>query len=219
MTTSTQDDPARRVARYQSLTARNRGVGILRVAVPALGVLVLLAMIGQIYLSSLASRFGIENISITPERILVDAPQYSGLLADGSAYRVWAENAEAATAAPDQIHLRNAGFSLVRGNGVTMQANAAEAVLDTTEQRVLVEGEAQVEDSAGISGTMLDSIIDLQAQTITSEGPVSIDYPDGTTLRAKGLHYDTQNLIWTFTGSTVTLPATPGAKPLEISSP
>jgi len=47
---------------------------------------------------------------------------------------------------------------------------------------------------------------------LTGEGTVAIQYADGTELMAKGMHYDAGASVWTFTGATVTLPATPGAQ-------
>ena len=213
------DDTAERRATYGRLQLRNRFVGVLRLLVPILGVVVLVAMIGQIYLSSLAGRFSVGNISVSPDRILVDAPQYNGLLSDGSTYRVWAEAAEAATTAPDQIHLSAANLTLVRRNGVTMQAIAKDAILDTTTQQVLVEGVAEVEDSTGTRGTLHQTVVDLGTQTLTSTGPVSITYADGAQLEAKGLVYDAHALNWTFTDATVTLPNTPGAESQETPTP
>jgi len=216
---SRHDDTGRGLATYRRLAMRNRSVALLRLAVPVLGVLVLLGMLGQIYLSSLASRFGIGRIAVTPERISVEAPEYTGLLSDGSSYRVWATGAEAAITSPDQIVLQNAAFSLVRTNGVTMQANAAEAVLDMATQQVMIAGETRVEDSSGTGGTLHQSVLDLAAQTLTTTGPVVIDYADGTRIEAQGLFYDTQALVWTFRGAAVTLVNTPGAESREIPSP
>jgi hypothetical protein len=44
-------DADTRLRTYQRLTARNRIVAILRIGVPAIGIVVLVGLIGQIYLS------------------------------------------------------------------------------------------------------------------------------------------------------------------------
>ena len=54
-------DAARRAAIYQGLMRRNRRVRVLRLAVPLAGALVLTALLGEIYLSSLGTRFGVRE--------------------------------------------------------------------------------------------------------------------------------------------------------------
>lgn len=195
---------------YRRLARRNRRVRGLRVLVPLGGALVLAVLGAQIYLASFTGRFGIENISISPEAVTVDAPEYAGVLEDGSAYRVLAETARAATQRPDLIALSRAQVVLNRIDGVQMQADATQAKLDTVGQLVLVEGVAEIADSTGTTGSLRNSTFDWAAQRLTTEGPVAIDYADGTTLRAEGLVYDAQAKVWTFTRSVVTLPTTPG---------
>lgn len=209
---SAHTDTAARLRTYQRLTVRNRVVGALRLAVPALGIIVLVLLVGQIYLSSLGSRFGVGKVSVSRDRVLIDAPQYSGVLDDGSLYRVSATSAAAALNATDVMDLSTANLNIVRTNGVTMDLTANAAQLDTTRQLVIVAGDTHVVDSTGTTSTFANSVFDWQAQVLTGTGPVVVDYANGTHLVAKGLVYDAKTAIWTFTDATVTLPNTPGAK-------
>ena len=205
-------DTAPRLRTYQRLALRNRVVGVLRIAVPMLGVVVLLLLVGQIYLSSLGSRFGVGQISVTRDRVTIDAPQYSGVLDDGSVYRVSATSAEAAVEATDVMDLNTASLNIVRSNGVTMDLSANQARLDTTRELVTIAGDTHVVESTGTISTFANSEFDWQAQVLTGKGPVVVDYADGTHLVATGLHYDAKTAVWTFTNATVTLPDTPGAE-------
>jgi lipopolysaccharide export system protein LptC len=195
---------------YRRLARRNRMVGVLRFVVPLFGALVLGGLIGQIYLASIGGQFGIAQLSVSPESITIEAPEYVGALADGSSYRVWAEQAEAATESSDLIDLANARLVIDRIDGVQLTMEAISAQLDTTNQLTLVSGVADVADSTGTTGTLVDSVFDWQAQTLTTRGRVVIDYADGSGVRAAGLVYDAANVIWTFEQSVVTLPSTPG---------
>lgn len=212
-------DAAQRLAVYRGLEARNRVVSILRVGIPALGVVALAALMLQIYVSSRASRFGVGQIAVSPESITVETPEYSGLLDDGTAYRVSATSAHAAVEATDRIGLNDASLTMIKPDGVTMLVDARVAVLDTTNQLVEVEDIAEVSNSLGTSGLLRNSVFDYATQRLTSNGPVDIDYHDGTTIVAEGLTYDATTLIWTFTRATVTLPDTPGAREIAMENP
>ena len=207
-----QADTAQRLATYQRLAARNRLVGILRIGVPLLGAITLAVLIGQIYISSLGSRFGIGRIAVTPDRISVDAPEYSGVMEDGTSYRIWATGAEAAPDATNLITLTEAALSMQRADGVRMDISAPRAVLDSTAQTVQIADVAYVEDSTGTSGVVHDSIFDYAAQKLVGHGPVTIDYADGTTLVGTGMTYDARASVWTFAQADVTVPSTPGSQ-------
>lgn len=212
-------DAATRQAIYRRLMARNRIVSILRIGVPVLGMVALASLLGQIYLSSLTSRFGIGKITVTRESVSVDAPEYAGLLDDGTAYRVSATAAQASIDATDQIALSDARLAMTRPDGVVTRVDAKAAVFDTTQELVVIKDIANIETSEGTRGVVADSVFDYQAQMLTGQGPVTIDYADGTHLVAEGLVYNAKTMIWTFTRATVTLQDTPGARTTETSPP
>lgn len=203
------DQPGR-TRQYRRLQRRNRVVGLLRFAVPAAGAVLLLALLIQIVISSFGARFGIGKIEVTPDKIRVETPEYAGMLSDGSTYRVWAENAEASIANTDLISMTNVRVVLERTDGVRREASAADAVLDTVTQQVRIENGTEISESSGISGRLSDSVFDWATQTLTSNGPVVINYSDGSTVHAEGLVHEADRNRWTFTKAVVTLPDTPG---------
>lgn len=209
---SAHTDTAERLRSYQRLARRNRIVAVLRIAVPAAGLVVLVGLVGQIYLSSLGGRFGVGQITVTREAINVDAPEYAGVLDNGSRYQVSASAARASLEATDMIMLSDVRLNVIRANGVTIDVTSAAAQLDTTKELVIIAGPAYVTESTGTTSVFTDSVFDWQAQILTGTGPVSVDYADGTHLEATGLVYQAQSMIWTFSDATVTLPRTPGAQ-------
>lgn len=203
-------DAPERLATYRRLTRRNRIVSVLRLAVPALGALTLAVLAGQIYLSSLSNRFGVGQISVSRDGVSVDAPEYAGLLEDGSAYRVTASAARAAMNATDRIALTDAVLEVDRTSGVSQRAESDQALLDTTNQLVFIDGIAHFTDSTGTVGVLEQSVFDWANSVLTAKGPVTINYSDGSDIKAAGMVYDAKQQTWTFTGATVTLPSTPG---------
>lgn len=204
-------DRADRKRTYQRLALRNRLVAVLRIGVPAFGLVVLVGLVGQIYLSNMGKRFGVGAITMSREAINVAAPEYAGILDNGTLYHVSAASAQAALDASDLIDLTDATLLLTRPNGVTMQASARRAQLDTTNELVIIEGTTHVVESTGTTSVLNDSVFDWQKQILTSKGAVDVAYADGTHLVAQGLVYQAKSMVWTFSGATVTLKQTPGA--------
>lgn len=196
---------------HARLARRNRLVGALRLVVPLAGAVVLAGLMAQIYLASFAGRFSIGQLTITPEAVAIEAPEYVGILADGSSYRVWAATARAKADRSDLVELSQARVTVNRADGVQLALEADAAQLDTTNQLTLVPGAADAADSTGTAAQLHDSVFDWRAQTLTTAGPVLIDYADGTTIRAQGMRYDAMTAIWTFERSTVSLTLDPGA--------
>lgn len=203
------DQPGRS-RQYKRLLRRNRIVGILRLAVPAAGSVLLFVLLVQIAISSFGARYGLGKIEISNDRVRVETPEYAGTLSDGSVYRVWADAAEAAIENTDIISMTNARVMLERPDGQRREAAAEEAIFDTVKQQVRIERSTEISDSTGISGRLTDSVFDWATQTLTARGPVEIDYIDGATVRAEGLVHEAELNHWTFTKAVVTLPATPG---------
>ena len=199
-----------RQAIYDRLTTRNRLIGVLRIGVPLLGLVILAGLVVQIYVSSLGDRFSIGRIAVSADNISVDAPQYSGILSNGTTYSVTATNARAAPTATNLIALTDTDLTMVKADGVTINVKAQGAVLDTTARTVTIKDIAYIEDSTGTSGIVVNSVFDYAGQTLVGDGPVSIAYADGTTLDGEGLLYDLPTANWTFTKANVTLPKTPG---------
>jgi lipopolysaccharide export system protein LptC len=202
---------------HQKLDRRNRRVRFLRIGVPVFGMLVLAALMLQIFFSSLGTRFSIGQISVTPEAVVVEAPEYVGVLEDGASYRVSAVTARAATNRTDIIGLADARLVLDRADGVQMIADAAAGQLDMTNETTTVPGVADISDSNGTTGILRDSVFDWRRQVLTVNGEVIVDYADGTSVRADRMVYDAQAGTYSFERSVVTLPYTPGEAAAETS--
>ena len=205
-------DAARRAAIYKGLVKRNRRVGVLRLAVPLAGALVLAALLGEIYLSSLGTRFGVGRIAVTRDSVSIDTPEYSGVLDNGTTYRVWAGQAKAAIGSTDLIALKDARLVLRKPDGITTTITAVDSTLDMSAETVTIPGVANVSESTGTTGTIVNSVFDYANQLLVGQGPVHVDQADGTTLDSVGMTYDTTAARWTFSRANVTLPSTPGSK-------
>ena len=135
----------------------------------------------------------------------------AGLLDQGSGLLLGLSQASLVLGLGSGFDLTDAGLAVTRVNGVTIEAAAPLARLDTTKRLIIIDGVANIADSTGTKGILHQSVFNWSAQTLVSDGPVDIDYADGTDLVAAGMTYDAKTMIWTFSRVTVTLPSTPGA--------
>lgn len=185
-------------------------VGFLRLAVPAVGALLLAVLLIQITISSFGARFGLGKIEISQDQVRVETPEYTGTLSDGSVYRVWAEEAAASITNTDLITLTNARVVMERPDGFQRSATSELAVLDAVTQQVRSARLTEISESTGTTGRLNDTVFDWASQTLIAKGPVEINYTDGADVHAEGLLHDAESGSWTFFKAVVTLPATPG---------
>jgi lipopolysaccharide export system protein LptC len=212
VTTARAETSEQRLSVYRGLVARNRVVALLRVALPVLG----LAAFGYFAIHILIAGlngFSIGKIRFSGGSVIVDAPSYSGIMANGNVYKVGAQAADASVTNLDVINLKNATLLLKKPSGSTMRATAAAGAFNTITQVMRVPGGAVISDSAGDRGTLDNLVVNLPRQTLKALGRVRITMADGTTIDGIGLDYDAKTSVWTFGHSTVTLPGTPGNKP------
>ncbi|MGN6102969.1 MAG: hypothetical protein ACTHOR_17660 [Devosia sp.] len=195
-----------RHAIYRGLAVRNRLIGILRIGLPLLAVLVLVAFFVQIFIASFVNQFGVAQVSFNGDTVEVDTPTYSGVTSDGDVYKISAEGASTAVTSLNIIDLRNGELVVTRPDGVKMTAKAALSSFDTNTQILTVAGRADVDDSTGNSGTLEKITVNVPQQTLHAAGPVHLVSKDGTTIDSNGLDYSTRTGVWNFGKATMTVP-------------
>jgi len=198
-----------REAMYRRLNGRNRLVAVLRIGVPVIGAIVLVGIIGQIFLASLAIDFSIGHVSVQQDRIVIDVPRYDGVMADGSVYSVSAQSASASLSAVDVVQLIQAEATLHQPGGRVLSARADAGTLHMSEQQVAIAGKATIYDSFGTTGWINDSLVDWPRQTLAAAGPAHFEFNDGAVLDAVAMRYDAGQEVWTFEAATLTLPRLP----------
>lgn len=201
----------RRPAIYQRLVRRNRLVRVLRFGLPAIGAIILLGLLLQIYIGSVVPDFGFASVTIDRENLVVEAPVYAGVGTDGTTYAVSAAAARTAFGNIERIDLTDAMFSFAQpGNATSFTARAGSAQLQMSDQTVTVAGVTEIESGDGMAGTVLDARLDVDAETMYSEGAVDLTFANGSTIVADSMTYDGAAQVWTFQRATVQLESTPG---------
>lgn len=208
MTASAEEIRSRdeRARTYARLAGRNRLVAILRIGIPAIGLVVVGAVMLQLYLLGRSQELGVASVLVDRDSILVESPRYAGVMADGTNYLLTSKSAKAPVDMIDKIDLTDADFLLSRLDGSTMTIDAHEARVDTTNQWVTIDDLAYVKNSDGIHGTMEQMFIDWSKQLVSADGPVHLVYPNGMIIDSVGMHYDPETYRWRFDNAVVRLP-------------
>jgi lipopolysaccharide export system protein LptC len=203
------DTAEQRSAIYATLVRRNRIVRLLRIGVPAIGVILVGGLMLQIYIANLIPDFGFANVTIDRDNLVVESPSYEGTGVDGSRYAMSAESARAAIGNPDLINLSGAGFSLYQADGSVFMARADRASLRVSDQLVIADGPTRVKGNSGMSGTVNDATVDILGEQLVA-GKADLAFGTGATLKADTMSYDGKNKTWTFSKATLVFNSTPG---------
>lgn len=194
----TATDLDRRALIYSALTRRNRLIGALRWGFPILGVAVLGALLVQIIIANIANSFGIDDILIARDRLVLGTPEYAGVMGNGTQYKIVAEAASTPLSGSDNVDLDRATMDLVRPDGYTVNIVAEAAQFSLSQQTVEVKREMVVTDNDGMRAQLLNTIIDWQAQTLIAKDNVHATFTDGSVLTGSSLVYDAAAQTWTF---------------------
>lgn len=194
---------------YAALERRNKWVHRLRIGVPIFGVLVLIALLGQLIAANIASQFLPQGVRIDRDNVVVDAPSYSGVMQDGTQYTVTSEIAEAAINASDTIFLSDARIDLLRPSGQEVVGEAAKARFSFSAQQVNIDGVMDVAESGGAIARLHNSVFDWLAQTLDTSDSVHITFADGAVLTSKTLHYEAETQEWDFRQVKLVVPGEP----------
>jgi|GEM_PF-417796 len=198
-----------RAAILDRLAWRNRWVAILRVAVPAVGALAFVLLIGQIWLASLTQQYGVSGLHIDRGNLVVETPQYTGIGADGSRYVVKAREARTPLDNTSLIDMTDATLDYSRPGKPVFHATGKTATMDTGRQYVTVPGITTLNSDDGMHGTLTGVHSDIRGSVTTANGPVDMTFEDGSNLQAANMYYDGKKAYWVFERVTLVMPDLP----------
>lgn len=191
------------------LIRRNRMVAVLRVLVPAAGVVAFLVLAGQIWVTNMMRQYGVSGIHIDRGNLVVDTPQYSGTGSDGSSYTLNAREARAPIENTQLIDMTDATLDFNRPNKSPIHLSAAFASMDTGSEVVTIPGVTTMVSEDGMHGTFTEVKSNSRSDLTTADGPVDITFSDGTHLLGSSMRYEGSAALWSFTDVTLTIPSLP----------
>lgn len=188
-----------RLDTYNRFARHNRRIGVLRWAVPVIGVMVLSVPVLQLAASMVADSLPIEGLRLENDTLVIEGPRFEGRTATGSNYSMDAARAESRIGDLDTADLYGLTIAITddAGYDATVRFSSAEWTMST--QYLRSNEDVAVADSTGASGILAGVEVDWPVQRITSEGPVRFSFDSGASLVARTMLYDMNAGLWQFT--------------------
>ena len=191
---------------YQSLLRRNSAVAALRLLVPLLGLVVLALLLVQIIIANLADDFGMSGVRIQNDKLIIDSPQYGGVMANGTKYTINSEAATTSLGNAEIVELTKAQFFLVRPDTYSLLAASEDAKFDMVDQKVKIAGMMAVSDNRGMQANLTNSIISWADQSLFTKDDVEITFKDGSVITGETLEYDAGSNMWNIVRVRILIP-------------
>ena len=182
----------------------------LRVILPVLGLALLLAVF-LLPRELLVGRIGLSGLSVEPgQGLRLENPRFSGTTPDGQPFALTADWALPDAPDPTRIDLGNLDGEIVVDDDQTVHLAAGSGEYRPKDGRLALEDDVVVTTSDGYRMTAPRALADIEARTLTVEGPVrgegALGLIEADTMRAARRGDD--NYIW-FEGN-VRVRVTPG---------
>ncbi|WP_425089014.1 LPS export ABC transporter periplasmic protein LptC [Stappia sp.] len=189
--------PGVRAAARAASRRHSRRVRIMRILVPASGLVLLLVIAGMIGVSNYLNGLGLGTVSFTADGLVMDSPELSGNDGDRS-YRVSAKRAIQRISDPRIIDLETIVAQLRISADQSLEITATRGTYNSAEETLLLADGIDVVTNDGETATFGTLDITLKTGTIRSDDPVELTSSFGA-LRAGRMQFDQDNGTLTFT--------------------
>jgi lipopolysaccharide export system protein LptC len=175
---------AERAAAFRTAQRHSRRVRMLRWVLPtaALGGLALISLVVWLDPLRLYRNLPVEfgRISITDNKLTIDAPKLTGFTQDRKPYSVTAQSAAQDLSKPNVIELNGISGQVELSNRGETAMHAKSGVYDMKAQTMRMAGGLEITATGGYRVQLKDAYIEIRKGHIVTENPVSAIFPDGS---------------------------------------
>ncbi len=189
--TQTRLEKARKSARRHSILVR-----LLRYALPLGGLLIVAGVVGMIVFQNILSGFGIGDISLTTDGLVMSNPHLSGNDGDRS-YSVRADRAIQHITNPQIVDLEKLQAEITVAPGETLGIKATNGTFDTELETLKLTNGIQVFYSKGYSANFEYLDIDMKSGRIQTNDTVDVT-SNGGYIDAGSMEFDQKNNVLNF---------------------
>ncbi len=176
-------DPERAVA-FRKAHRHSRRVRLLRWMLPtaAIGGLALISLVVWLDPLRLYRNLPVEfgSISITDNKLTIEAPKLTGFTQDRKPYSITAQSAAQDLSKPNVIELNGISGQVELSNRGETAIQAKAGVYDMKAQTMRMAGGLEITATGGYRVQLKDAFIEIRKGHIVTENPVSAIFPDGS---------------------------------------
>ncbi|HEY4546260.1 MAG TPA: LPS export ABC transporter periplasmic protein LptC [Pedomonas sp.] len=177
-------------------------VKVMRVALPAASVVLLLAIVVWPLVSGQEMSFVLskDRVEVSPERLRMEAPRYRGTDSQGRPFEISAARAVQQTSATPVVELSDVAARMAMAND-TVQVNAERGSYDLEQEQLKVTGPLVLTTERGYHLTTRDAVVDLPGKVAYGSAGVEGNGPLGT-FKAQRFRADIEKETVVFEGRT-----------------
>lgn len=194
---------------YRTALRHSRLVRWLRIGVPAVIALVLLAVVVANYMppiGGLRLPGELGNLVIHGTKITMQQPRLSGFTLDSRAYEFSANAAAQDITKPNLVELQKLHAKMEMEDKSSVELSADGGVYDIKTEILKLNDNIELSSSNGYAGRLSEAVIDVRKGNVVSEKPVWVKMLNGF-LNAKRLDIDERGAVIRFTDVAMTLQA------------
>jgi lipopolysaccharide export system protein LptC len=172
-------------ARFAIAARHSRVVRALRVAVPAVVVLSMMAIVAvsifnpfRLLLPKLPLDIG--NLVVSGTKITMESPHLSGYSNDQRPYELWAKTATQDLTDPDHVDLQALRAKFMMEDRSTVTLDARSGLFDSKQQLLELKKDIFLQSSTGYEARMTQAFVDIGKGTVTSDEHVDVKLLNGT---------------------------------------
>jgi lipopolysaccharide export system protein LptC len=184
---------------FRAARRHSRAVRVMRLAVPAGVVVVLLGFGLAAYFNPLRALtklpVNLSDLVVSGTKITMEKPRMTGFTKDGRSYEFVADAAAQDLTKPDIVELRNIRAKLQMQDQSVTDMSADTGVYDTKREMLQLNNNIVLLSSNGNKGRLSQALIDVRKGNVVSDQPVELEFLQGV-LNAKQLEIvDSGDLI------------------------
>ncbi|OCW57281.1 LPS export ABC transporter periplasmic protein LptC [Hoeflea olei] len=162
-------------AEYRRAVRHSRLVRVLKILLPVLAGLIVLAFVAVSWVGSLGPEgVGIESVSLRDGKIVMQNPVMSGQASDARPYTMQAARAIQDLDTPDVIVLEEIVADLPVADGDKAVLNAASGIYNRTAETLVFDKPFTVSTEAGMRAELKSADIDIAAGEMRTSEPVAV---------------------------------------------
>lgn len=168
---------------FRAARRHSRVVRVLRVTIPAVVVVGLVAVFLATYLNPLRVLdklpININDLVVSGTKVTMEQPRLSGFSRDARPYELQAEKAAQDLTKPDIIELYNLRAKVDMQDKSAVQISASNGIYNSKNETLKLEKNILISSSSGYKGRLSEATVDVRTSHVVSERPVEVEFLQG----------------------------------------